>query len=773
MKCGAPLLRNDEPAAPSTHADEVVGGFKAGDIIDERYKVIGTLGVGGMGVVYRVHDMVLHEDVALKLMASRLSRDRMAIERFYNEARVTRQLTHRNIVRVHDIGEYHGLLYLSMELLEGRSLRRVAQQRADAGEPMSFAEVVDIVCRVCDALEYAHKFTIHRDIKPENVMMTDAGEIKLMDFGLSKLLAAPSMTKTSAVMGTPMYMAPEQLRDSAHVDLRTDLFSVGIMLYELLTGHVPRGMARPASDLRGGVPPAVDVIISKCTNPDPVQRYGSAGEIRDALRSSYLDMYGEMPVGTARRSRGGRKVLKVALGLGLAAAVTAAVCGAIVMRRRPLRDARSALADLNATVHQASKLTKRDPEKEKQAAQVSARARELMEQKQYRKAAAEFRRAEELYLALGPGRVEPPDRKSEEIRTQPTDTEPPAEGTPQPGSPVEPEPEDTGPKQALPQAVRTVWRRAIEVRSQANEAGAAELVPELFNQGEVHWENGNSFQETGAFGDARQEYVKATDKYKLAAAEARAAKAVPDGMVYVFRGTFIMGSGSGNRDEQPEHAIDLPGFYIDKYEVSVADYRRFVEATNRPMPVSWNTGAMRPEHPAIGVTWVDAMAYAKWAGKRLPTEAEWEKAARGTDGFTYPWGSAWEEGKCNAAGVKSDRYRTLAPVTAFPQSPSPFGCYNMAGNAVEWVSSLYMPYPYAAGDGRENLNLRRRRVLRGGSYHMQAAEMALRTTARFAADPLDTSLLPGFRCAADVRSPGPSTGEMAAGTGPRRAPRRP
>jgi len=399
-----------------------------------------------------------------------------------------------------------------------------------------------------------------------------------------------------------------------------------------------------------------------------------------------------------------------------------------------------------------------------------------MQEKQYREAAAEFHRAERLYLALRPVPAVPPVVQEAAVDTHKPADERPAEAETRPSTPAEPEVADTGSKRSLPEAERVVWMRATESRSQASEAGAPELVPGLFNQGEVHWENGNSFQETGALGKAREEFIKAEKKYELAAAEARAANAVPGGMVYVFRGPFTMGSSSGNRDELPEQVVTLPGFYIDENEVAVADYTRFLEATNRAMPVSWQTpsaGALRPEHPAIGVTWFDAMAYAKWAGKRLPTEAEWEKAARGTEGFTYPWGPGWEDGKCNAIGVQSDRYPTLAPVTAFPQSTSPFGCYNMAGNAIEWVSSLYRPYPYVANDGRENLNVRGPRALRGGSYRTPAAQASLRTTARFAADPLDTSLLPGFRCAANVRLPAAVTRDGTETAGRPRAPRQP
>jgi len=774
VNCGVPLAAGERQmpdagssGSSSASSRDSLADFRPGDIIAERYKIVESLGAGGMGVVYRVFDMVLNEDVALKVMATRLLQDQMAIQRFLNEARVTRQLTHKNIVRVHDIGRYKTLLYISMEFVRGKSLRAVAAERLSAGQPMSIEEVVDMLSQVCDALEYAHQFTIHRDIKPENVMVTQSGQVKLMDFGLSKLLAAPSMTATAAVMGTPMYMAPEQFRDSAHVDLRADLFSVGIMLYELLTGHVPTGMARPASQLRPEIPAAMDMIVSRCTAPDADQRYSSSSEISEALQSVLAAMYGGAPMPVPEPRKGGRKALKAIMAMALVAAVAASVGGAVVVRQRPRRQAEVALNDLNVAVQRAGKLVGIDPGQVARAARVSAQARNLMQDGQFREAEVELRRAEKLYLALQPvghdasGQLGGGDDKRSAGFEQPLPTEP------EPGDAELPVP-DVGAGSMLPEYVRVAARSATEARSRANESGAATLVSELFKLAEVHWQNGNQFRDTGEFEKAQEEYLKAEGKYVLAAGEAAAAGATPEDMVYVASGLFTMGSTEGNADERPKSQVFVSGFYMDKYEVSVAKYREFLQATGRAMPFSWQTGAvgmLDPDHPAIGVTWQDAMAYAEWAGKRLPTEAEWEKAAAGTEGFVYPWGQHWEEERCNAVGLLFDQFPNIAPVTAFQRFQSPMGCYNMAGNAVEWVSSLYMPYPYKSDDGRENRATPGRRVLRGGSCGMDPPDFMLRTTIRFAADPTDTSAFPGFRCAKDVASSVSTAMDWTGGSG--------
>lgn len=748
--CGTPFPGAGWSAPTSTPADGMrvssdkpAGGLKPGDMIAERYKVVESIGAGGMGVVYRVHDTVLSEDVALKLMAPRLLQDQTAVQRFLNEARVTRQLTHKNVVRVHDIGRCGDMLYISMEFVRGRSLRKAAADRAAAGQPFSTEEVISIMCQVCDSLEYAHQFTIHRDIKPENVMLTEAGDVKLMDFGLSKLLAAPGLTMTAAVMGTPMYMAPEQFRDSAHVDLRADLFSVGIMLYELLTGQIPTGMARPASQMREGIPPAMDLIVSRCTAPEADQRYSSAGEIRNDLRTALLEMRGEMPVVEQIRDKRRRPVLKAVLALAFVAAVVAGVWAAVAARQRPRLEAEAALDAMNEAIRQTP--TGIALERRAQADDVASHARQLNEEERYSEAAEKAGQARRLYLALLPPSADgtseedagPAEQKPEQEQPTPVETPPP-----------------TG---AVPEQVRVAMANSTTARKQANEADANERVPDLFNRAAGYLDNGDRYRIAREYAKAQEEYEKAEQQFQLAAVEAIAAGKSPKGMVYVPSGTFTMGSAMGAEHEQPETLLYLHGFYIDKYEVSWGDFRKFLERASGTLPPVWQAGAenrqmLNPEHPAIAVTWPAAAAYAESIGKRLPTEAEWEKAARGTEGRTYPWGLDWEDGLCNSLGVQFGQPIPLAPVTAFAQSKSPFGCYNMAGNAIEWVSSLYWPYPYAADDGREDVSVSGDRVMRGGSCYLERPAVSLRTTQRFFANPLSTAMLPGFRCARDAPS---------------------
>ncbi len=193
---------------------------------------------------------------------------------------------------------------------------------------------------------------------------------------------------------------------------------------------------------------------------------------------------------------------------------------------------------------------------------------------------------------------------------------------------------------------------------------------------------------------------------------------------------FIMGSDKSrdkqaNDNETPQVSMPLGAYEIGKYPLTVAEYGLFVEATHRAAPksgynnLSWEEQKKRPEHPVVNISWNDAQKYAKWLGEvtgekwRLPSEAEWEKAARGTDGRIYPWGNEWDASKANTA-EKGPHDTT--PVGMYPQGASPYGVMDMAGNVWEWTNTVYKEYPYDAEDGRDNLNSINTRVLRGGSW---------------------------------------------------------
>jgi len=223
-------------------------------------------------------------------------------------------------------------------------------------------------------------------------------------------------------------------------------------------------------------------------------------------------------------------------------------------------------------------------------------------------------------------------------------------------------------------------------------------------------------------------------------------------MVLVPAGEFFMGSDKIG-DERPKHQVSLDAFYIDRYEVTTARYAKFLEATGRKQPLFWNQGrqAAHRDYPVVGVDWDDADAYCRWAGKRLPTEAEWEKAARGTDGRLYPWGNE-EPTPRHANFGKADwkGYSTLMPVGSFEAGKSPYGIYDMAGNVWEWVADWYAPQYYATSPARNPRGASNgdNKVLRGGSWNN--VPLMLRSTGRNWSPPADRPLYVGFRCAQDI-----------------------
>ena len=257
------------------------------------YRIEGEAGRGGMGVVYRAFDERLHRSVAIKVLPSFVPAEDQARRRFLTEARAVSNLEHPSICTVYDVGETDdGRMYIAMAYYPGRTL----EERLAEG-PVALEEALDWVTQAAEGLAGAHAAgIIHRDVKPANLLLTDAGRIKLLDFGVAKLEVGTFATPTGTRLGTPSYMAPEQASGGA-VDRRTDLFSLGVVLHELLTGTRPfrsdnfavalhsvlHDDPPPVSRLRYGAPPALDTVVGRCLAKDPARRYGSAEELIAAL----------------------------------------------------------------------------------------------------------------------------------------------------------------------------------------------------------------------------------------------------------------------------------------------------------------------------------------------------------------------------------------------------------------------------------------------------------------------------------------------------------
>jgi tRNA A-37 threonylcarbamoyl transferase component Bud32 len=243
-------------------------------------EILEMIGQGGMGVVYKARQKNLDRIVALKVLSPHLSDDPEFVERFTREAKALAQLGHPNIVGIHDSGIHDRVPYLVMEYVDGTPLRKVL-----ASAKFTPDRALEVIPQICDALQYAHTHgVVHRDIKPENILIDRQGRVKIADFGLAKLskMEESRITQSGYVMGTPRYMAPEQFEASGRVDHRADIYSLGVVFYEMLTGEVPMGRFKPPS-AKADVDRRLDPVVLKSLEREPEDRYQSAGEVKERV----------------------------------------------------------------------------------------------------------------------------------------------------------------------------------------------------------------------------------------------------------------------------------------------------------------------------------------------------------------------------------------------------------------------------------------------------------------------------------------------------------
>ena len=288
-----PPLSRPSPRASRVQVNTPM--LDAGDVLGGRYEILQLLGEGGMGAVYKARDRELDRPVALKLIRPELASNPSILARFKQELLLSRQVTHKNVIRIFDLGDANGVKFITMEFVEGRDLRSLIQEK----NKFSPEEAVEIMQQVCQALEAAHSVgVIHRDLKPQNIMRESSGRILVMDFGLARTVEGDGMTQTGALVGTMEYMSPEQALGK-ELDQRSDLFATGLILYELLTGKMPfraesvlaslikrtQERAIPVSDHDKTIPAALSGVVSKCLERDQNLRYQNAAEMLRDLDS--------------------------------------------------------------------------------------------------------------------------------------------------------------------------------------------------------------------------------------------------------------------------------------------------------------------------------------------------------------------------------------------------------------------------------------------------------------------------------------------------------
>ena len=275
-----------------THLKEL----SMGSTFANRYQIIEELGKGGMGKVYKVLDTHINEKVALKLLKPEIAADRKTIERFSNELKFARKISHRNVCRMYDLGREAGNFFITMEYVSGEDLKSFIRR----SRQLVVGTAIFIAEQVCEGLAEAHRVgVIHRDLKPGNIMIDKEGNAKIMDFGIARSISVKGITGAGAMIGTPEYMSPEQV-EGKEVDQRSDIYSLGIILYEMLTGQVPfegdtpftigvkqkSEIPKDPKSLNSQIPQDLSRLILKCLEKSKERRYQNADELKADLANT-------------------------------------------------------------------------------------------------------------------------------------------------------------------------------------------------------------------------------------------------------------------------------------------------------------------------------------------------------------------------------------------------------------------------------------------------------------------------------------------------------
>jgi len=291
-ECGTQLISKEEIPVTET-LETPTEELTRGTTFANRYEIIEELGKGGMGKVYRVEDKKIKEEVALKLIKPEIASDKKTIERFSNELKMARKIAHRNVCKMYDLGEEKGSHYITMEYVPGQDLKGLIRQT----EQLIAGKSISIAKQICEGLSEAHRLgVIHRDLKPSNIMIDKEGNARIMDFGIARSLKAKGITGARVIVGTPEYMSPEQV-ESKEVDQRSDIYSLGVILYEMVTGRAPFDGESPLSvaikhkteappdpkKINTQIPEDLSRLILRCMEKDREKRYQGAGEVRSEL----------------------------------------------------------------------------------------------------------------------------------------------------------------------------------------------------------------------------------------------------------------------------------------------------------------------------------------------------------------------------------------------------------------------------------------------------------------------------------------------------------
>ncbi len=721
-----------------------------------KFDILEEIGHGGFGTVYCANDTSLDRIVALKVLHKQYNSDQKFIESFKREARLMAKVSHPNVVQIFEVGDLDGQIYIAMQYFDGGSL----EQKIQAGGPLPLKDAIRMLNQAARGLEAGHKVgLIHRDVKPANILYNTDDYIAISDFGVVKsiLQGSPETTNSfNQFAGSPYYIPPELWQSSGNLSPAADVYSLACVLYEALTGeilfagetyeHVLTRHVLEAPIFSKNLPENLAELLTVALAKNPSDRYQTMNDFLMATRSALenrktrakktepstqIDVINELPKPLAHGEITFDQIVRQAQRR------TAPESQAVKPVQQtpppqPVTEPKQPSPEVPQKTIEPTSPTKKIAKPVAEVPKPSSTPPLLKSQTE----TSEVKHGSVNFIALADLRPANP----ENVIIPPVSTSIGSKNkdllaTIQQAYDQEPVQTSQIPGTKTPKKKKGLLPLIVSLGLISLLAGflifRSVILPPQSDQG------------TGS-----QAAKSQTPTTELNAPSYRKQDGME--MLYVPEGSFEMGSITGDEDEKPVRLVYLDTYWIDKYEVTNAQYAQCVSegACTEPSSTSSYTrdsyfgDAAYDNYPVVHVTWFQAQDYCQWAGGDLPIEAQWEKAARGVDGRIYPWGDTNPDStKANFNENSGDTMRA----GQLERGNSPYGALDMAGNVWEWVLDWYGPFGVADTNNPLGPKTGEFKVFRGGSWKDNAWD--LRTTSRYGYDPssADYNTL-GFRC---------------------------